>query len=302
MGGSILSFPERGPWGNAKWRGNCSGYVYKELFESLRPAVFVDPMVGSGTSIDVANDIGGIEAHGLDLHSGFDALTMSILQKVGKEADLVVSHPPYGSMVVYSGPGGMWGDKAHPNDLSRCRDDDDFNEKLHAVLLNQREATKAGGVYGTIIGDHRRDGVYSSYQAEILARMPRSELAGVLIKAQHNEMSSFKSYGRMRFPMIQHEYILLWKKPRQIMSALATLSAMAHDQAGRLRGTWKVIVRMVLVALGGKASLSDIYSQMSRHAPDRVAANENWMAKVRQTLQLHEDFTSSERGVWQLAA
>lgn len=28
---SILSFPERGHWGDAKWRGNCSGHVYKDL-------------------------------------------------------------------------------------------------------------------------------------------------------------------------------------------------------------------------------------------------------------------------------
>jgi hypothetical protein len=27
--GSLLSFPERGPWGRAGYRGNCSGYVYQ---------------------------------------------------------------------------------------------------------------------------------------------------------------------------------------------------------------------------------------------------------------------------------
>lgn len=34
---SILSYPNRGPWGDSKWRGNCSGYIYKELFERLKP-------------------------------------------------------------------------------------------------------------------------------------------------------------------------------------------------------------------------------------------------------------------------
>jgi len=90
---SILSFPDRGPWGNAKWRGNCSGHVYAELFKSIKPQLFVDPMVGSGTSVEVAREM-GVEAVGLDLHSGFDALTMSIAEAVGREADLVVSHPP----------------------------------------------------------------------------------------------------------------------------------------------------------------------------------------------------------------
>ncbi len=64
-GGSILSFPDRGSWGNPGYRGNCSGYVYREIFEALHPRVFTDPMVGGGTSVEVARGM-GIEAHGLD--------------------------------------------------------------------------------------------------------------------------------------------------------------------------------------------------------------------------------------------
>ena len=90
---SVLSFPERGPWGDAKWRGNCSGYIYKSLFEQLRPAVFIDPMMGSGTSIEVAQEM-GIKAIGLDLHSGFNVLRDSILQAAGEPSDLCLSHPP----------------------------------------------------------------------------------------------------------------------------------------------------------------------------------------------------------------
>jgi hypothetical protein len=33
--GSILSFPDRGPWGNSRYRGNCSGHVYKRIFGYL---------------------------------------------------------------------------------------------------------------------------------------------------------------------------------------------------------------------------------------------------------------------------
>ncbi|WP_304350036.1 hypothetical protein [Comamonas testosteroni] len=234
---SIYSFPERGPWGDAKWRGNCSGFVYKELFEQLKPAVFVDPMMGSGTSVQVAKEM-QIEAYGLDLHSGFNILRDSILQRVGKPADLVLSHPPYGGMIVYSG--NVWGE-AHPDDLSRCKDDADFHEKLHLALLNQREATKGGGYYGTIIGDWRRQGRYTSYQTECLARLPQDELAAVLIKAQHNTVSDARSYGRMKLPRILHEYILLWEKPRIISSFLADLATMARQQQGRLLGTWKAL-------------------------------------------------------------
>lgn len=295
---SILSFEDRGPWGDNKWRGNCSGHVYKDLFERLSPKVFVDPMVGGGTSIEVAKSM-GIEAYGLDLHSGFNALRDSILETVGKPADLCLSHPPYASMIRYSGE--VWGDQPHPDDLSWCVDDEDFHEKLQLVMLNQRSATSGGGYFGTIIGDYRRDGRYTSYQAEVIARMPANELAGVLIKAQHNCQSSAKQYGKLKLPFITHEYILLFRKP-QVTSILLTLSSIAQQQKARLTGTWKTIVRLVLMSLGGTAQLQDIYQSVARSAPERLQSNPHWKEKVRQVLNQNlSTFTPQGNGVWAIA-
>lgn len=62
---SILSFPDRGPWGKSSWRGNCSGRIYEALFKQYKDVrSFCDPMVGSGTSVEVAKEM-GIEAYGL---------------------------------------------------------------------------------------------------------------------------------------------------------------------------------------------------------------------------------------------
>lgn len=294
---SIMSFPERGPWGDAKWRGNCSGHVYKDLFEKLQPKVFVDPMVGSGTSVQVAKEM-GIEAWGLDLHQGFNAVKDSIVMAVGKPADMVLSHPPYGGMIIYSGK--VWGTEANPDDLSRCESDEDFHSKMQLVLLNQREATAPGGFYGTIIGDWRRNGVYTSYQAEMIARMPASELAAVIIKQQHNCMSDNRSYGRMRLPFILHEYVLLWQK--KAVPVLVMLGEMAKQQYARLTGTWKNIVKTVLIGLGGKADLSSLYDAVAKAAPDRLAQNSSWREKIRQTLNSNPDlFRPVERGVWSVS-
>ena len=296
---SIMSFPDRGHWGDSKWRGNCSGHVYKELFEhvlrNVTHPVFIDPMMGSGTSIAVAREM-GIKAHGLDLHSGFNILRDSILERTGEPGNLVLSHPPYAGMIHYSGE--VYGTESHPDDLSWCKDDEDFHSKMHLAMMNQREATVHGGLYGCIIGDWRRNGVYSSYQAEIIARCPSDELAAVLIKAQHNTLSGKKSYGRMEFPFIQHEYILLFK--RKSRTLLATLGLMATQAYNRVQGTWRNVVRVALMRLGGTAPLQKIY-EMVRSATDKVGANPSWQAKVRQTLQLHADFVSVERGVWALA-
>lgn len=276
MESSIMSFPTRGKWGKSNWRGNASGHVYKELFEQLKPRTFVDPMVGSGTSVEVAQEM-GIDAYGLDLHSGFNAIRHSIVEKVGKESDLIVSHPPYGSMIVYSG--NVWGANAHPDDLSRCVDDNDFHEKMQLVLINQRMATKAGGYYGTLIGDWRRNGVYTSYQAEIIARMPRDELAGILIKTQHNCVSDSRQYSQLALPRIMHEYLLLFrKKPKPI---LVLLGQIAREQQTRLAGTWKAIVRAVLITIGGESELQEVYRRVAENAPEKLATNLHWREKVR---------------------
>lgn len=254
-------------------------------------------MVGSGTSIEVAKEM-GIEAYGLDLHSGFNVLRDSIVTTIGKEVDMVLSHPPYNQLIAYSGS--QWGTQPHPDDLSHCIDDNDFNEKMQIALLNQRSATKNGGYYGTIIGDWRRNGIYSSYQAECIARMPADELVAVIIKAQHNTMSERKTYGKLKLPFILHEYILLWQ--RKAKSTYHLLSIIANEQAARLRGTWRSIVRNIMMQLGGKASLSEVYEAVSKAAPEKVQSNPNWQAKIRQTLNSSEDYFSQERGVWSLAA
>ena len=31
--GTVLSFPDRGPWGNNRYRGNCSGYIHAFLID-----------------------------------------------------------------------------------------------------------------------------------------------------------------------------------------------------------------------------------------------------------------------------
>jgi hypothetical protein len=292
---SVMSFEQRGKWGKSSWRGNCSGFVYKGLFEQLKPKTFVDPMVGSGTSVEVALEL-GIEAVGLDLHSGFNVLRDSIVGKVGKESDLVLSHPPYGAMIVYSGH--VWG-AAHPDDLSRCKDDADFHEKMQVALLNQRDATRAGGYYGTIIGDWRRNGVYTSYQAEMIARMPFDELAAVLIKGQHNCVSDGKQYAHMALPRIMHEYILLWKKKER--ATIVLLGQLAKEQYERVKATWRSIVKLVVMKLGGSADLSSIYQAVANAAPEKVGANQHWREKIRQVLNSNPEFAAVGRGQWALA-
>lgn len=130
--------------------------------------------------------------------------------------------------------------------------------------------------------------------------MPSNELAAVIIKTQHNCVSDFKSYGAMKLPRIQHEYLCLWEK--RSVSAVVLLSTIVKEGQQRVSGTWKNIVRLVLQALGGVAPLEKLYAAIAAAAPEQLKTNQHWRAKVRQTLQLHADiFQRKQEGVWAVA-
>lgn len=54
MNSSIVSYRNRGPYGNSKYRGNCSGYLIADLLDYYQPKRFVEVFAGGGTGADVA--------------------------------------------------------------------------------------------------------------------------------------------------------------------------------------------------------------------------------------------------------
>lgn len=286
---SVISYPNRGHWGKNDWRGNMSGYVVKDLIEHFRPKLFVDACEGSGTSGDVCREM-GIEYVGLDLYKGNDFTKDSIITQLPRPADICFTHPPYHNMITYSGE--VYGSKAIEGDTSRCATPEEFIARSQIMLMNQRDATKEGGIYATLIGDHRKNGEFRSYQSDFIQMMPKSELLSVTIKLQHNCMSDNRQYSGNFVPIV-HEYLLLWKKTSR--SLFAVSMDIASELQKRVATTWRNVIRMVLMKLK-EASLADIYAEVEKVAGDMIARNANWQAKVRQQLQLH--FTNVQRGVW----
>jgi hypothetical protein len=66
-------------------------------------------------------------------------------------------------------------------------------------------------------------GEHSSYQADLIVRMPRKELLTVLIKEQHNVASNSKDYP-LRLPRIMHEYAILWQRRRTVTAPRPNVS------------------------------------------------------------------------------
>jgi DNA modification methylase len=178
---SVVSYPERGPYGSNKFRGNTSGLLIKDILLWLKPKKVLDPMAGSYTTRDVCEEL-GIENVCLDLKQGFNALEMDFLN----EFDLVFLHPPYWNIIRYS---------QDPRDLSNAPTYKDFLNKLQTILSLSVRALKKNGYLVLLIGDFRKKGVYTCIARDI--RDPENtRLIQEIIKIQHNVRSNLKNTGQ----------------------------------------------------------------------------------------------------------
>jgi len=291
---TVLSYPDRGTGGDARWRGNHSPRLSEDLFAWLKPARVFDPVCGSGTTGDVAKAM-GISCWQGDLHSGFNILR----DEFPGLADLVFFHDPYHDIIQYSG--NIWGKQPHPDDLSRCPDYATFIHKMDVAHYNGYQALRPGGHLVILVGDVKRKGVLYPLQRDYRWY---GEPRQMLIKLQHNVWSNGQQYANFRDPHILHEYVIVTQKPKQFacawMVTVRRSSTEGVDQRGVTGQTWQGIVWTALIERGSQASLSEIYESIKTHVRVIKAqtAGIDWQAIVRRVLQ--ETCTQVERGVWAL--
>lgn len=291
--GSIISYPDRGPWGDKRYHGNCSGYVVRDFLATYHPsadALFVDPMEGSGTSRDVAREY-GIRYEGFDLREGFDIVRNDLLSRLPAEASSVFVHPPYAAMVEYSK--NVW-QRPDPADLS-TGDVDAFAELLQAALQNVYRALRPGGHYAVLLAPWRKSGSYH-HLPQIARNVAPGEIVDELIKVQHNTRSSYRTYSGSFVP-IEHETLLVMRR-RQDGSIFAMTSD-AIQQLTRLHSaTWRNLV-LGFVRERGEVTLSDLYSEFENHP--KSAQNPNYRAKLRQVVQDESAFVKIVKGRYRAA-
>jgi hypothetical protein len=95
---SIHSTPVRGQYGDARYPGNCSGQIIKDLLLFFQPKRVFDPMTGSGTCADVCKELKLFCKSG-DVRTGFDAADPSGYHE--GPYDFIWLHPPYWKMKIY---------------------------------------------------------------------------------------------------------------------------------------------------------------------------------------------------------
>ena len=204
----VVSYPNRGPWGDPKYRGNCSGWLAKDLILRFGAKSVFDPAEGSGTIRDVVRGINrflqkDIHYEGRDLTEGWDILTGPMPER---KFDMIWFHPPYWDIIPYSND---------PRDLSNCSTLEEFENRFNRSAERLMGALMPGGIMAILIGDKRRQGVYYPLMRSLLMNHNIGELKAIIIKIQHHCQSDKKDYGT-RNPFlipIKHEYCLVFQKP-----------------------------------------------------------------------------------------
>jgi hypothetical protein len=275
---SIASYPDRGPYGNNKYRGNCTGHIVADLIDSYLPVggLFVDPAIGGGTSSDVAASK-GVRFFGTDLHSGFNLLVDDLQTTVGEQANLIMFHPPYGSMISYSG--NMWGVE-HKHDMSRSSDED-FKAALKLALHNISDATLPGGHYAVLMGNQRRKGVYINWSSITEALAP-DPLADEIIKLQHNVQSNSRTYSKPIVKILHEKLLVFEKSPNRnaVVSLEQYVSTLEHNLAQELLATLRRVMQCSSWSESEILSLiSNVYAQTS--------LNIDWQGLVQKLLTSH---------------
>jgi hypothetical protein len=118
-----------------------------------------------------------------------------------------------------------------------------------------------------------------------------------MIKTQHNTVSDRKKYNG-NFIAIAHEHLIVFKKNSIWTVPVKITKTKTFDLRAFENMTWRNLIQGVLEYLGGEADLSAIYEVI--RVSKKSWKNKHWREKVRQTLQIHENFSSIERGKWKL--
>lgn len=288
---SVISYPNRGKWGDSSYRGNVSGHVIKDLlqhfFPNTKPKRFIEVFSGGGTGEAVAKELGYTNSVHLDLNNGWDALK----DNVPFGSDFIFSHPPYWDIVKYEKQRGCY----DPDDLSNAMSYEEFIKKLDQVNAKIYQSLLNQGRHAILVGDIRKKGMYYSIIKDMTWF---GSLESHIIKQQHNTVSGKKQYASNSFIPINHEHLLVFKKNQVWAVPLKRTVTQTFDLRQFNKITWRDLIQGAVEWLGGKAQLQEIYNVIE--GSKKANKNKHWKEKIRQTLQMHDNFVAVDRGVWSL--
>lgn len=289
---TIVSYPDRGKWGESSYSGNCSGHLIKDLLEYFQPQKVYDPMTGSGTTGEVCKDL-RIECIETDLNPEYGGLDI-LNEDVPVISDFIFWHPPYFNIYKYSGE--EWGTKPNNRDISRTNNYSKFIKQINTIQAKLIRSLRKGGHIAILVGDITKKGVFRSMQKDMQwYGKPRK----IIIKAQHNYQSGRKNYSGKYIETV-HEFVLVFKRDDCYIISAKVIKALNIDLRETTKLTWKDVVLSALEKLGGQAELKELYQEIKNHKKTRN--KRHWKAKIRQVVRDYDnEFRPSSRGVYSLA-
>lgn len=202
---SIHARRRRGPYGSAKYRGNCGGYLIRDLLRYYRPEQVLDPMTGSGTCRDVCREL-AIPCVSMDVRFGQDAADPHLYAAI-PPIDFAWLHPPYWRQIVYNDD---------PRCLSNAPTIEAFLVRMRLVLRNVRSVLTRRGKIAVLIGGYSDRGVFQPLPHLLVAaaaeeglRMATTEI----IRLQYGNTSSQRTYRSSFIPGL-HDQCLIFEADR----------------------------------------------------------------------------------------
>lgn len=279
---SIVSYSDRGKYGDSKYRGNCSGYVIRDLinhyYPTSIPKQFIEVFSGGGTGKDVAIELNITNSLHLDLNNGWDAL----IDEIPSGADFIFSHPPYWDIISYETQRNSYS----KNDLSNQMPYEEFIDKLNIVNEKIYHSLLYGGRHALLVGDVRKQGKYHSIIKDMTWF---GDLESHIIKAQYNCMSDNKIYNNNNFIPIKHEHLLVFKKNKIWLFSEKITNTIQVNIMEVTNITWRDLIQATLQYLKSKATVDDIYNILVKSK--KAKSNNHIREKIRQTLNNNSNFT-----------
>ncbi|MBR9800430.1 hypothetical protein GYB59_01430 [bacterium] len=189
---SIHSRRGRGPYGNSSYRGNCGGYLIRDLIRYYQPRSVLDLMSGSGTCADVCQEL-QIPCQSMDLKNGQDAADPRSYELLNP-VDFIWAHPPYWRMIRYNN---------HKNCLSNLPTLDAFLDRMQVILRVSQTVLRPRGKIAVLLGGYSDRGWYQPLPQLLVERALREGLwpaATEIIRFQHGSTSSRRRYDSSFIP------------------------------------------------------------------------------------------------------
>jgi len=204
----------KNPKGNNKFQGVTPAFIIWNLVQRYTEPgdLVVDPMAGSGTTVDVCKEEGR-EVRGYDIEPKHLEVIQNDARNIplpDESVDLVFIDSPYGDNVSYSD---------NKDDIGKIScEDERFYHELEKVAIEAHRILKPGKVMGWLIGDQWVKKTFTPVGFKLYDRLTKYFEAVDLICVARRGQSSHTGVWHYRakkfnFYLRGFKYLLIMRKP-----------------------------------------------------------------------------------------